>query len=85
MADVIALFRVMPDSAEVDMEALKTEVEKKITYGEFKMEIVPVAFGLNAIDITIKLPGDKGIDPIVDGIGEVQHVASVELQQVGNV
>lgn len=85
MADVIALFKAMADSPDVDIEKLKADVTAKIPYGEFKIEVKEVAFGLKALEITIKVTGEQGIDPVIDAIKSVEHVASVELEQVGNV
>lgn len=47
---VEVIFRILPKSAEVDIERLKERIEKEIM--PEKIEVEPIAFGLNAIKIS---------------------------------
>ncbi len=85
MGAVISLVRVMPEGTEVDIDELKGKVEEKITHGEFKTEIKEIAFGLKALEVTIKVSDEEGIDTIMEEMEKVEGVSSVEVLKTGNV
>lgn len=90
MANVVVTIKVMPESVDVDVEALKTEVLKEIKKftgredtESYKEKIVPVAFGLKAIEI-IFVYDEKlgGTDPLEDILRNIEGVGGVEVIDV---
>ena len=78
MGRVIVTFRIMPDSVEVDLDSLEKKVKEKIN--PQRIQRVPIAFGLNAIQI-IKLVDEKEgeMDRITDQIKKLKGVKEVEV------
>ena len=86
MANVIITLKIMPESPETDINALKSKAIEIITEekGEVgKEEIEPVAFGLNAIKL-IFVRDEKlgGADTIEQRVGQIEGVASAEVIDV---
>ena len=86
MANVIITLKIMPESPETDINALKSKAIEIITEekGEVgKEEIEPVAFGLNAIKL-IFVRDEKlgGADTIEERVRELEGVASAEVIDV---
>jgi len=87
MANVVVTLRIMPTSPEVDLKKLETEVKAKIHAfcGEeqFKVEIIPIAFGLKAMQIMFVMNEKRGdTEPLEKAIGQVTGVNSVEVTDV---
>ncbi len=89
MASVIISMKIMPESPEIDLEAIYTASEKLIraftedAEGEMKKEIEPVAFGLSALKITFVSDESKGsTDDVEAKIKELDGVSSVEIIDV---
>ena len=78
MGRVIVTFRIMPESVEVDLDSLEQEIKSEIN--PQRIERVPIAFGLNAIQI-IKLVEEKEgeMDRITDKIKNIKGVREVEV------
>jgi translation elongation factor aEF-1 beta len=73
--------KVMPESPEVDLGALKTKGEEVIreTYGEVKeirVTEVPIAFGLKALEFIFIVDEAKGSDVAQERLAALEHVAS---------
>lgn len=86
MSNVIMTVRVMPKGLEVNLDELKKKIFeklKKIVEGEVGFKKQPIAFGLNALDLTLIVPEDKGsmIEETLSGMAGVQtvNVQSVSL------
>ena len=75
----------MPDSPKVSLQEIekkaKGEIEKLNGYIG-KSEIVPVAFGLQSINITFILDESKGTETIEEKIKNIKKVQSVEITDV---
>lgn len=87
MGYAICTVTVMPDSPEVDINALKEQVISVIREfvgdSEMKEEIEPVAFGLKAIKIIYVFDEAKGNpDQVPEKIAELEHVNSAEITDV---
>lgn len=90
MANVVITIRVMPESVDVDVELLKTEVLKEIKRftgredaESYKEKIVPVAFGLKGIEIIFVYDEKKGgTDPLEDILRNLESVGGVEVIDV---
>ena len=92
MAKVVVTLRIMPDSPDADLEELEKKATKMIN--DFcqddkavgKVNIVPVAFGLKAIDILFVADEKKGdVDPVAEKISRLGNVASAEITDVRRV
>ena len=83
MATAGIQFKVMPESLDIDLEKLKTEIKSKVesfesgVFNEAKEE--PIAFGLSALIVTIALSEDEEVDSVENAIKEIQGVSSIEL------
>ncbi len=87
MATVIITLKLMPESPEIDLSKLESEVKKKIEdftgETETKSEEEPIAFGLKALKITFVMDEAKGsTEPLEDDIKEIEGVQSVETIDV---
>ena len=87
MADVIITLKIMPESPEIDLDKIEEESKKKIEEfageGETKSEKVPLAFGLNSLNIIFVMDESKGSpDPVEESIKAIEGVQSVEVIDV---
>lgn len=89
MAMVIVKMRVMPDSPDIDLDALLKIITEKINKfcdkeNAFKgAQINPVAFGLKALDITFAVDEKRGdTEPLEMELSELEGVTSVEVTSV---
>ena len=78
MGSVIVTFRVMPEGVETDLDAIQKAIIKEIS--PQRMQIIPIAFGINAIQV-IKLVEDKEgeLDKVTDKIKKIKGVQEVEV------
>ncbi len=78
MGSVIVTFRIMPESVEVNLSSLEQKIKSEID--PQRIERVPIAFGLSAIQI-IKLVEEKEgeMDRITDKIKNIKGVKEVEI------
>ncbi len=57
MAKAIVTIKIMPESPDIDLDSISSEIEEKIDSfagkGERKKEIEPIAFGLKALKIIL--------------------------------
>ncbi len=83
MADVIITMKVMPESPEIDLDALQEKVKAVISEFEgrgTKVDIEPVAFGLKALIIRFAYDENKGsTDDMEAKVSEVEGVNSVDI------
>jgi elongation factor 1-beta len=87
MADVVVTLKIMPDSPEENLDKIKEEALKKIKVfsgnDNHKIEIEPVAFGLNALKILFVMAEAKGsTDALEEQISKIKGVNSVEVTDV---
>ena len=78
VGSVIVTFKIMPEGIETNLDSLENDIKKEIN--PQRMERVPVAFGLNAIQI-IKLVEEKEgeMDRVTDKIKSIKGVREVEV------
>jgi elongation factor 1-beta len=78
VGSVIVTFRIMPEGVDTDLDSLEKEIKKEIN--PQRMERIPIAFGLNAVQI-IKLVDEKEgeMDRITDKIKSIKGVREVEV------
>ena len=86
MAQVIITIKIMPESPDVDLDAVLEESKKKvIEFGaEFgKSEIEPIAFGLKALKIILISEESKGsTDSLEESLLDIDGVQSAESVDV---
>ena len=87
MANAVVTVKIMPESPDVDLEALKKKALHEITHfnnnKETKVEIEPIAFGINAIKIIFVMDENKGSpDVVAEKIATFDHVNSCEVVDV---
>jgi elongation factor 1-beta len=88
MGKVAAKIKVMPQSPEVDLDALQERLEQSLPEGaKIKgFERDDVAFGLVALFPTVIVPDDTGgTDAVEENFGEVEGVESVSVENVGRI
>ena len=78
MGSVIVTFKIMPESVEVNLDSLEQEIKSEIN--PQRIERVPIAFGLNAIQI-VKLVEEKEgeMDRITNQIKNIEGVKELEV------
>jgi elongation factor 1-beta len=86
MATVIVSVKLMPTSAETDLDKLKEEGTKVITnFGGTvgKTELEPVAFGLKALTFMFAMDEDKGsTEELEKNLAAIENVNSVQVTDV---
>jgi elongation factor 1-beta len=88
MGKVAAEIKVMPQSPDVDLDALQERLEASLPEGAkingFQRD--DVAFGLVALLPTVIVPDDAGgTEAVEEAFSEVEGVESVEVGNVGRL
>lgn len=82
MALAALKIKIMPVSPETDLEkikhAAKVEIEK-LGAKLHSSEIEPIAFGLNALILTIAWPESQELESIENNLAKIDEVNSVEV------
>jgi elongation factor 1-beta len=77
-ATVIVTYRIVPEGIEVDLEKIKKQLQKE--FKPQKLEIEPIAFGLNAIKMVKVLPEIEGeADRLAEKIQTIKGVQTVDI------
>jgi translation elongation factor aEF-1 beta len=74
--------KIMPTSPDADLKRIEESAKFKIENLDarvHRVEIEPIAFGLNAIIITIAWPESKELDLIENALSQIDEVNSVEI------
>lgn len=84
MSDVAAILKVMPESPEIDLEALKETIKNTIDADSFeRIEEEPIGFGLIALNVTIVVDdGEGGTEPAEEALAALNEIQSVEVTDV---
>ena len=86
MANVIITLKIMPESPDADLSKIEESAKKMISKfgGEVgKVDIIPVAFGLKALNIYFVMDEKKGsTDKLETEISTISEVMSVEVTDV---
>jgi len=78
MGSVIVTFSIMPESVEVNLDSLEKAIKSEIN--PQRIQRVPIAFGLNAIQIIKVVEEKEGeMDRITDKIKNIKGVKEVEV------
>ena len=86
MAYVYITFKIMPNDVDADLKHIEVDAAAKIkTFGGnvTKIEVKPVAFGLNSVNITFSMPESKGsTDSLEQNITKTKGVQSVQVTDI---
>lgn len=89
MGDVIAVFKIMPAGKDTDLDRIKDEIADLIPEGVTieETDTEPVAFGLEALMVTIQMPDSEEIssDAMEQSFAKIEDVESVTIADVGRV
>lgn len=88
MGEVALTFRILPESPEVDLEALVGTIKGQLPSGAKwnTHELKPFAFGLKAIQAQIIIPDEEGgPDEVTELLQGVDNVQGVELLDMGRL
>ncbi len=88
MGKVAAVIKVMPQSPEVDLDALEDRLSQSLPEGGKinAVEREDVAFGLIALLTTVIVPDEAGgTEAIEDAFEGVDGVESVSVEEVGRI
>ena len=88
MGEVLTTMKIMPDSPEVDLEAIKSAIESSMPEGAklHEMSEEPIAFGVVAIILQfITEDGEGGSEPVEEMVQGIEGVASFEITGVGRL
>jgi elongation factor 1-beta len=83
MAIAAVIVRLMPESPENDLEAIKKDAKKKLEQlgsKNISFEEKPMAFGLKAIFVKFAWPEEKDTSLFEDKLAGVDGVSSVETE-----
>lgn len=89
MGEVVAVYKIMPENPETDLDAIRSEIEALVP-DEATVEgtdTEAVAFGLEALMVTIKMPDSEDMSPdeMESSFEKVKAVESVSLDDVGRL
>ncbi|WP_336038043.1 elongation factor 1-beta [Halobacterium yunchengense] len=88
MGKVAAVLKVMPESPDVDLDALEERLSESLPEGAKinGVETEEVAFGLTALLTTVIVPDDAGgTEAVEDAFAGVEDVESVSVEEVGRI
>ncbi|MBO4246487.1 elongation factor 1-beta [Halomicrobium sp. IBSBa] len=88
MGKVAAKIKVMPNSPDVDLDALQERLEGALPEGAKinGVERDDVAFGLVALFPTVIVPDDSGgTEAVEEAFSNVDDVESVSVENVGRI
>ncbi|MEM1663270.1 MAG: elongation factor 1-beta [Pyrobaculum sp.] len=83
-AEVALVYRVLPDSVEIDIDKLKEAVVSKLTpkYKVDKVEVEEIGFGIKALRFFIRMPesDEYSSDEVEEILSSVEGVGGFELE-----
>lgn len=83
MATAALKIKIMPDSPEADLEAIKKEITAIATKHEkvlvHSIEEEAIAFGLKALIVTLVWPEQLDQSIIEEQLSKIEHVESVQV------
>ena len=83
MGDVAMIYRMMPESPEVDLERVKNDIKaaaESVGAELNRADVKPVAFGLKALEIVIVMDDKSGKSgELEEKLNAIEGVQGVEL------
>ena len=82
MGRVATTFKLMPETAEADLDKMQAQIKEKLECVE-DMKVEPIAFGLSALLVmVVTIDSDGGMDEIenalaaIEGVGDIETISS---------
>lgn len=90
MGTAIVTLTIMPESPSIDLKQIEHEALKLISVfsdeREKRVDIKPVAFGLQSVNIVFLMDEKKGdLEPLEKQISEISGVQSVECTDIRRI
>ena len=88
MGEVLTTMKIMPDSPEEDLDAIKATIKSSMPEGAklHEMSEEPIAFGLVAVILQfITEDGEGGSEAVEEMVQAIDGVASFEITGVGRL
>ncbi|MEJ8543295.1 elongation factor 1-beta [Methanothermobacter wolfeii] len=85
MGEVVATIKLMPESPEVDLEALKKEVRARIPEGTelHRIDEEPIAFGLVALNVMVVVDdAEGGTEAAEENLAGIEGISNIEVTDV---
>ncbi len=85
MGSALVKFKIMPSSAEANLENIKSQIKNLLEKNDVKginFEEEPVAFGLMALLFSFTWPEEKPLESIQESFENVEDVNSVQLLDI---
>ena len=83
MGTVAIEVKIMPESAESDLESIKKEIPDKLSDAKnIKIEEQEIALGLKALKINLAWPEDKDSDEVENKLNEISGVSSAKIEDI---
>ena len=87
MAKAIITFKLMPESPDVDLEAIRVKAleiaEEAGSIGQMQTKIEPIAFGLKAVMILAMYEVEgSDFDGIAEKMGQIEGVQNAEVAKM---
>ena len=82
MAMMIIEYKIMPESPETDLDALKGKASKVIEeVGGFINEVkeIPLGFGLKSLNVRLSIDESKGTELLEEKLKSISDVQNVEI------
>jgi len=83
MSIVAVIVKIMPNSPEANLEAIKSKAKEKLEAEgaqNISFEEQEIAFGINAIMIKFAWPEEKSSDIIENSLSEIENVTSASIE-----
>ena len=82
MGDVAVILKIMPESPDVDLAKLETDIKAKIT-GIQDVKIEPIGFGLSAVKVALITSDDAGAEDKIKGMFKgISGIESIEIESL---
>ena len=75
--------KVMPESADTDLEKIKEEIPKQLPDAKnININEEEIAFGLKALKVMLAYPEELNTDDIENKLGEIEGVSSAKIEDI---
>lgn len=88
MGEVFLKYRIMPEGADIDLEALEASIKAALPdFANLEgAEAKPFAFGLKALETRLVVEDEEGNnDKVEEALQNVEGVQGVELMEMGRL
>ena len=82
MGIALITIKLMPESPETDLEALKEKAKKVLEEKQAKkisFEEEPIAFGLKAVKTSFEIDESQELEPIEESLKSIEEVTSSQV------